>query len=57
MTDYERVTTRETTASDPPVNPITQAAAPAPAVASTVPPPTAPMSRLAPAVPRRRPAS
>jgi hypothetical protein len=36
MTDYERVTTRETTASDPPVNPITQAAAPAPPVESTV---------------------
>ena len=41
MTDYERVTTRETTATDPPVNPITQAAAPAapvetPVVASTV---------------------
>ena len=36
MTDYERVTTRETTAIDPPVNPITQAAAPVPTVASTV---------------------
>ena len=36
MTDYERVTTRETTAVDPVVNPITQTAAPVPAVASTV---------------------